>query len=215
MKRKKVRNVIIALLAVVLINALAIVIFGAGGPAEIEGKHSTYNCDVKNLRFATTIEIKQDGEKIGTVSGNIFTFVTDPLTLSDSDGNKLAYAGDDYHFFAQDSHSIYVNEGLEAEMVGLVKWFGEAYDIYDSNQTKIAKVTFNFMDTAGEMYDENGKLIATYGAWPFMNDYTVKISEDCKIDDDAVLMIFASYYSDRAADSKSSSSSSHSSNKNN
>lgn len=213
MKRKTFRIVIVVLLAIFLIGTVTITILGIDGPAEIKGGYATYKCDVKNLRLATTIEITQDEKKVGTVSGNVLTFVTDPLTLTSPSGNKLAYAGDDYHFFAQDSHAIYVDEGLAVEMVGLVKWFGEEYDIYDINENKIANVKFNALNTAGEMYDTSGKLIATYDSNFFFNDYDVRISEDCKIDDNAVLMIFASYYSDQAADSRSSSSSHSSNNK--
>lgn len=212
MKRKTVRNVTIALFAIALLAALLTWLLG--GPKSIDGKYTKYDCDVKNMRLSTTIEIKNDGTKVGTIGGNIFTFVTDPLTLNDTAGNKVAYAGDEYHFIAQDSHSIYLNDGFAVEMVGKVKMFGEAYEIYDNNQAKIAKVSFNWIDTAGEMYDADGKLIATYSAYPFMNDYTVKISEDCEMDDDVVLMIMASYYSDQAADGRSSSSN-HSSTKKN
>lgn len=212
MKRKKNRFVVI--FAVVLVLAVVVFVLGAlfGGPKNIEDGYTKYNCDVKNLRFNTEIEIKNNGTKVGTVTGNILAIVTDPLTLKDASGNKVAYAGDEYHFLAQDTHSIYLDDGLAVEMVGKVNLFGDTYDIYDSNQNKIATVSFNILDTAGEMYDENKNLIATYSAWPFMNDYTVKISDNCKIDDNAALMIFASYYSDRSADSRSSSS--HSSNNN-
>lgn len=211
-RRKTVRNVIIAVFALVVVGVVLTLLFG--GPKKIDGDYTKYNCDVKNLRLNTEIQIKSDGEKVGTVTGNIFTFVTDPLTLKDASGNKVAYAGDEYHFFAQDSHSIFLDDGLAVEMVGQVNLFGETYEIYNSEQVKIAKVSFNMLDTAGEMYDSNGKLIATYSSYPFLNDYTVKISEDCEMDDNVVLMIMASYYSDQAADSKTANSSSNHSSKN-
>ena len=69
------------------------------------GPHTEYQCDVKNLRLSTTIEIDKEGEDFATVKGNIFKFVVDPLTMYDANENKKAYAGDAYHFIAQDSHS--------------------------------------------------------------------------------------------------------------
>ena len=162
--------------------------------------YEQYDCDVKNLRLSTDIHISSNDQKIGKVSGIIFRFVEDPLTMTDSDGNKLAYAGDDYHLIAQDSHAIIVDDTVTAEMVGLFEIFGEKYDIYDTEGNKIAHANFNSLNTAGELYDADGKLIATYGSFVFFNDFTIKISEECKIDPTTVLMIFCSYYSDQAYD---------------
>lgn len=162
--------------------------------------YEQYDCDVKNLRLSTDIHISSNDQKIGKVSGNIFRFVEDPLTMTDSDGNKLAYAGDDYHLIAQDSHAIIVDDTVTAEMVGLFEIFGEKYDIYDTEGNKIAHANFNSLNTAGELYDADGKLIATYGSFVFFNDFTVKISKECKIDPTTVLMIFCSYYSDQSYD---------------
>jgi len=215
MRSKTFRIVVISIFAIVLVGTVIMVAIGADNPKEIDGNYAEYTCDVKNFRFATKIEIKTDDTLIGTVSGNIFTFVIDPLTLYDPAGNQIAYAGDDYHFFVQDSHAIYLNNGLAVEMVGQAKFYGEKYEIYDINQNKIATANFNGINTAGEMYDTSGKLIATYDSALFFKDYDVKISEECKIDDNVVLMIFASYYSDQAADSKASSSSSRSHSNNN
>ena len=171
------------------------------------GPCTEYQCDVKLLRLSTTIEIDKDNENFVTVSGNIFKVVTDPLTMYDLDKNKIAYADDTYHLISQDSHSIYVDGTLTAEMVGLVKVFGEAYDIYKDGE-KIAKVTFNPFNTKGEMYNANDELIADYYSKLFFKDFEVRITEDCTIDENTVLMVFCSYYSDQAADSKAHNSSS-------
>lgn len=162
--------------------------------------YEQYDCDVKNLRLSTDIHISSNDTKIGNVSGNILRFVEDPLTMNDTDGNKMAYAGDDYHFIAQDSHAIVVGDTVTAEMVGLTRLFGNAYDIYNTDGSKIAYATFNSLNTAGELYDADGKLIATYGSFVFFNDFTVKISRECEIDPTTVLMIFCSYYSDQSYD---------------
>lgn len=159
-----------------------------------------YDCNVKNLRLSTTIHISRDDTEICTVSGNIFRLIEDPLTMKDIEGNRIAYAGDDYHLISQDSHAIIVGDTVTAEMDGLVRFFGNAYNIYNVNGEKIAYAEFNALDTAGELYDADGKLIATYGSFVLFNDFTIKISKDCELDDTTVLMIFASYYSDKAYD---------------
>ena len=172
------------------------------------GNCTEYKCDVKNLRLSTTIEIDKENEDFAKVSGNIFKFLTDPLTMYDLNGNKTAYADDTYHLIAQDSHAIYVNGIMSAEMVGLVKFFGESYDIYNKNGEKIANITFNQLNTNGEMYDNAVNLIADFNSKLFLKDFNVRITEICDLDEKTVLMIFCSYYSDQSADSKTSNSSS-------
>ena len=132
-----------------------------------------YDCDVKNFRLSTDIQISSNNKKFGSVTGNIFRIVEDPLTMSDASGNKMAYAGD---------------------------LFGQTYDIYNTSGEKIARAEFNYLNTAGEIYDTNGTLIATYGSFVFFNDFTVKISNDSEIDPTTLLMIFCSYYSDQSYD---------------
>ena len=123
--------------------------------------------------------------------------------MKDSEGNKLAYAGDDYHFIAQDSHVIISDGVVVAEMVGRFDMFGETYDIYNAAGEKIAKAKFNWADTYGTLYDMSGNLIADYGSFILFNDCDVRISENCEINHNTVLMIFCSYYSDQKYDSES------------
>ena len=191
------RTNLIKLIAIIAILTVVIIIGGTQTPPRIDN-YTQYNCDVKNFKLSTNIQISSNSKELFTVSGNILKFIEDPLTMKDTEGNKIAYAGDDYHFIAQDSHSIVVGDTVSAEMVGLTRLFGNAYDIYDTKGNKIAYATFNSMNTAGELYDADGKLIATYGSFVFFNDFTIKISEECEIDPTTVLMIFCSYYSDQA-----------------
>ena len=171
-------------------------------PQTVLGETSTtlYTCDVKNFELSTAIEISKNGESYVKVKGNIFTYVTDPLTMYDMAGNKVAYAGDDYHFVAQDSHSIFVDGMFTCELVGLVDWFGESYEIYDKDQNKIASVNFDYHNTSGQMHDTEGNLIAEFSSIYFFNVFEVRISDKCKLDDKTVLMIFCSYYSDYSYD---------------
>lgn len=165
-----------------------------------EEGYDYYYCDVKNFNFKTKIEIEKEGKQYGEVSGDILRFVTDPLTMYDTQGNNVAYAGDSYHFINQDSHGIYVNNDFTYDMVGLFKVFGESYEIYDKNEKLVANITFNVTNTSGKMHNAEGKLIAEYESEPFFNDYSVKIYDECEIDEISAIMIFASYYSDYAAD---------------
>lgn len=189
----------IKLIAIVVILAIIIALGLIMKPESIEN-YLQYDCDVKNFRLSTDIHISSNDQKIGKVSGNIFRFIEDPLTMTDSDRNKLAYAGDDYHLIAQDSHAIVVGDTVTVEMVGLTRLLGNAYDIYNVEGNKIAHANFNSLNTGGELYDAEGKLIATYSSFVFFNDFTIKISEDCEIDTTTILMIFCSYYSDQSYD---------------
>lgn len=194
---KVARNIIC-----VVVCFLLIVAFISSGFGKDIGPCTEYKCDVKNFRLSTAIEIDKNGEKFATVSGDILRFVTDPLTMYDSNKNKIAYADDSYHLISQDSHSIYVDGVFSVEMVGLVKFFGESYDIYNKDGEKVANVTFNTFNTTGEMYDNSGKLIADFNSKYLFNDFNVRILEECTLDEKTVLMIFCSYYSDQSADSK-------------
>lgn len=196
---------IIRILACVVVVCLMVVAYMLSGHKTDIGTCTEYECNVKIFRLTTTIEIDKEGKDFAKVSGNIFRFITDPLTMYDLANNKTAYADDSYHLIAQDSHSIYVHDIRTAEMVGLVKILGELYDIYDKDGEKIATVTFNTFNTNGEMYDIEGNLIADYNSKLYRKDFDVRIKENCEIDEKTVLMIFCSYYSDQNADSQSSS----------
>lgn len=185
--------IVLALLFIIagFINSLTI--------DKFDGPYTQYDCDVKNFNLSTTIEIEKEDEDFMKVKGNIFALITDPLTMYNGD-ETTAYAGDAYHFIAQDSHTIYVNNEFSAEMVGLVDFFGETYEIYDFDENMIAKVSCNTFCTKGKMYDTEGTLLADYYSNFFFNDFTVRISENCDLDEKTVLMIFCSYYSDQHAD---------------
>lgn len=204
MRNKVIRTGDIAIVVAVLAVILFILLGGIFTSKKNNiGPCTEYQCDVKNLRLSTTIEIDKEDEYFAKVKGNILRFVTEPLTMYDAEEQKMAYAGDAYHFIAQDAHSIYLDDELSIEMVGLVDFIGDSYDIYNGDSEKIANVTFNLFNTKGEMYDVNGTLIADFHSKVLFKDFDVRISEDCTMDEKTVLMIFCSYYSDRIADSSS------------
>ena len=191
----------------IMVVAVILVFLGVWGiSVSRAASYTEYHCDVKNLRLATTIEIYKDNVYFGKVEGDVFRFVTDPLTMYDTSGKRTAYAGDAYHFIAQDSHSVYVDGSFTAEMVGLVDFLGESYDIYNKAGNKVAYVSFNDWNTNGKMYDMDRNLIAEYSSNFFFNDFNVTIYDKCNLDEKTVLMIFCSYYSDQHADAAASNS---------
>lgn len=183
-----------------VVGLIIIALLLSGQKQDINMNYTQYECDVKNFRLSTTIDIYKENEKFVKVSGDVLRFITDPLTMYDAEGIKTAYADDSYHFISQDSHSIFVNGKMTVEMVGLTSLFGEEYNIYDKSE-KVANVKFNAFNTNGEMYDVDGNLIADFNSNYIANDFSVRITEECKLDEKTVLMIFCSYYSDQKADS--------------
>lgn len=190
---------------VVVIAVLLVGMFASCFVRPNLGDYTEYKFDVKHfLKLSTTMEIEKSGEYFAKVQGNIWKFVTDPLTMYDADGNNVAYAGDEYHLIAQDSHVIFVNNSVAAEMVGRVNLLGETYDIYNANQEKIARLTVNMFSTKGKMYDADGNLVADYWSFPLFKDFSVRVADSCEIDENIVIMVFSSYYSDHKFDSNSS-----------
>lgn len=158
-----------------------------------------YKCDYKSLNINTKITTTLDGEEI-IIAGNVFTLLTDPLTVKDSNGNVLGYAGDAYGIISQDDHGIYIGEEFDVNMCGNVDLWGESYKLKDSEGNVVATVEFNMSNTSGSIRDTKGNLIAKYSSSLFMNDYTVTIYDNNICSDMSILMIVASYVSDYMAD---------------
>jgi len=185
-----------------VISCLLICIVFLGCEATIpEDVRVTYNCDVKVFSLNTKIKVSKNGDEIGEVTGDIFKFIEDPLTFKDKNGNAIAYAGDSYNFFAQDDHGIYLNNEFVYDMKGNVTFIGESYEIYDKDKSFVAKVSFNGSNTSGKMYNSSDVLIAEYTSGYLNKDFDIHIYYKCDIDENAIIMIFSSYYSDYAADS--------------
>ena len=85
---------------------------------------------------------------------------------------------------------------------GKIKWFADSYDVFNKDGDKIAYVKFNMWDTKGTMVDMDGNVIAKYNSAWSRYDYIVSIYDNCPIDDESILMIFASYVSDVRSDSR-------------
>ena len=197
-------KIVCVILILITLIGISIAIILTSTYALIGKDWTEINCDVKLIRLSTTIDIYKDNEKLGFIKGNIIRFLTDPLTYYNADGNKIAYADDTYHLISQDSHAIIVDDVVTCEMVGRVKLLGEKYDIYNTDGDLIAHADFDFMNLYGKIVDKNEKPIVVYKANPILKDYSIYISPDCTIDENTIIMICSSYYSDRSADSKNS-----------
>ena len=115
----------------------------------------------------------------------------------------IAQASDNYNLINQDDHAIVVNGEYQFTMSGGFKVWGEKYTLKDFNNNEIAHANFNVFNTEGTLIDNDGNLIAKYESNYFRRDYTVTIF-DTNLNHNALLLVFASYYSDFAADNNSS-----------
>lgn len=162
-----------------------------------------YECDYKTMdkffSYKTKVSTVLDGKEI-TISGNAFALVTDPLTVTDPEGNVLGYAGDAYGYIEQDDHGIYVGDSFDINMCGEFAWPGNSYTLKNAEGEVVANAKFNAVNTKGSITDANGNVIAKYYSGIGRNDYTVTIQDNEICSDLSILMIMASYVSDYQAD---------------
>lgn len=197
----KKRHILIYLIPIIIILLSVILAIITSFKPDI-GENTSYFCDVKVFTFKTDISVNKDDVKIASIKGKVIRFITDPLTMYDNNGTTIAYGGDEYHFINQDSHTIFINDQPTYEMVGNFNVFGDSYDIYDMNGILIANAEFNMLHSYGTIKGTDGTLWADYHSNFFRFDYDVRIKDECLIDDTSILMMMASFYSDKAADSR-------------
>ena len=175
---------------------------GCGSYQIAEAKQSnsrTYACDYHTLAFNTKISTNVHDNDV-EISGNLFTFVTDPLKMTDSSGNVLATADDTYNLVSQDDHAILVDDKFEIAVHGNVDLLGESYQLHDESGNTVGYAEFNTTSTSGAVYNKDNEVIATYDSSFGFNDYEVTIVDNDLCSDEAILMIVASYVSDYQAD---------------
>ena len=198
---------------VVFVGWLVFAFFSSSKPED--GYEYVNSCDYKTMSLKTAIHTETSTGETRIIEGNLFGFltdpaqlITDPLTMKDESGNVIGYAGDTYHLIGQDDHGIYLNDTHVYDVKGKYAFWGDKYEIYSHDGDLLATAEFNAFDTKGQMIDVNGSLIAEYHSNALKNDYEVYVYNDEIIDENSLLMIFASYVSDRKADSSSGGSSS-------
>ena len=199
MKTIKRKNVTRLLIISTLILAIILSFTGCGKESHLSADsrdYTLYECNGRVITLQTKIEIEKDGVYFGKIQGNIFTAVTDPLTMYDANDNKIAHAGDTYHFINQDSHGIYIGRELIYEMVGKFEMLGQEYEIYDYDENYVGKLKFTPGNFNGKLTDTTGNIIAEYNSFFGFKDFEIKIYKNCEMDEISVLMMFGSYYSD-------------------
>ena len=192
--KKIVRRIIALALILCLLASCGVAANTHGDPSKRD--YTVYNCNGRVISLVTKIEINKEGEYFGTIKGNLFKIVTDPLTFYDVNDEKIAQAGDTYHFINQDSHGIYVDKQFTYDMVGGFEIFGQEYKIYDIDEELVANLKFSPGNFEGKLTDARGNIIAEYTSFVGFKDFTIKIYDSCELDEISVLMIFGSYYSD-------------------
>lgn len=189
------RNKLIVLILLVCCLGLT-----ACGTVTKKENDRVYECDVHIFSLNTKITTEFNGSEV-TIKGDILRFIEDPLKMVDSEDNVLANAGDDYNFINQDDHAIYVNGDLSCIVGGDFGMIANHYTIYDTEYEELANADFDASDCYGSITSTDGVVWAEYSSGFMFNDYTVRIHEECELSDEVVLMLMASYKSDRIADS--------------
>lgn len=196
------KKIKIALYAIVIIILATLFIVGNTNISAPSNAKSQYFCDNELISFDLRITVKSiDGDKLYVIDGEIFSTYEDDLRMTDSNENIVRETNDIYNLISQNEHVIYGNNKLMYRCDGKIKLLADSYVVYDADGNKIANVDFNMFDTVGIMTDMDGDVIARYDSSLLRRDYIVSVFDKCDIDDESILMIFASYVSDLRADS--------------
>ena len=203
----KIRCIItIALIAFVIIGGIISVLIPLSAP---QNAKSQYYCDARAISIPLDVDVKtMSDETLYNIKGEWFCTFEDNLTMKDSEGNIVREMKDDYNFITQNDHAIVNNDGTLYVMEGKFKFFGDSYKIYNSDKEQVATLECNWAMTSCELRDMQGNLMAEYSTHIFRKDYIISIYDGCTIDEESVLLLFASAESDNRADTASSSSSS-------
>lgn len=162
---------------------------------------SQYNCDLKVVSLGMEVSVVGvHDESRYNINGEIFSAYEDDLEMKNAAGEIVRITDDKYNLISQNEHVIMNGEDAEYICDGKIKVFADSYDIFDVEGNKVAYVKFNMLDTSGVMVDNDGNEIARYDSGLLRYDYVVSIFDGCEMDDESVLMMFASYVSDKRAD---------------
>ena len=200
MKRVRIGKTSLIVIIVLFVVVTSLIVIIATGRKRDIGAVKTFDCDVKVFRLNTDIQISSDGVYLFSVQGNIIKFLTDPLRLCNSEGKEIASAGDEYHIVTQDTHWI-LTATEEIKMVGNFTIFGDSYEFFVDDE-KVAHAEFNAFNTYGTLVDNDGNIMADYTSCIIFKDYAVQVTNNNIFSDEAINLIFASYYSDQDADSR-------------
>ena len=200
MKKMKFSNVAFILVTIaIIVGVFVAMVMPIPAP---NNAASQYFCDAKPFAFTLNVDVENmSGEKLYNINGEFFAKYEDNLAMIDNNKNIVREMADDYNFITQNDHTILDGNGVLYVMEGNYKLFGDSYKVYDNEKNQVATINFDMFMTSGVMKDMDGNTIAQYDSTIFRSDYVVSVFDGCDIDDDSVLMMFASAHSDARSDS--------------
>lgn len=202
MKKRKKYSIGAAILAISIVGIIVMLSLTAKITI-LQNAQNQYFCDVKFMSLRLKIDVQDMEENhLYDIEGELESDLDDDLVMKNASQEIVCTVDDQYNLITQNNHLIYKNGELQYSCNGKVKLLADSYDIYNAENTKIAQVKFNILDTKGVMTNMEGEKIAEYSSSAFNKDYVVSIYEECPLDQESVLMIFASYVSDSKADSR-------------
>ena len=205
MRRNNFNTVSITGLILIAVLVLAIIISAIIPLRAPQNAKSQYFCNVKVFALSLNIDVENmSDETLYNIKGEYFYTFEDNLTMKDSEKNTVREMKDDYNFITQNDHAIVNNDGTLYVMEGNFKFFGDSYKIFNSSKEQVATLECNWTMTSCVLKDMQGNVMAEYNSRIFRKDYIVSIYDGCTIDDESVLLMFASAVSDGRADSSSS-----------
>lgn len=162
-----------------------------------------YKCDYKSTSvFKTQIVTEIDGEQV-SIEGNIVKLIEDPLVMRNKDGNILGEVSDNYNFINEDDHAIVVNGQVEAIMKGNFNLIGKSYKLYDSDNEYLGKFERSVMGWGGTITDKDGKVLAEYEKDIMDSDFNIKVHQNDKLSDRAIILLLSAFVSDQVYENKS------------
>lgn len=204
MRKNTLDTVDIVRIVLIVVFILTMIISAIIPLSAPQNAKSQYFCNVKVFALALNIDIENmSNEVLYNVKGEYFYTFEDDLTMKNAEENVVREMKDNYNFITQNDHVITNSNGALYAMKGNFKWFGDSYKILNSNKEQVATLECNMFMTSCVLKDMQDNVVAKYNSRIFRRDYIVSIYDDCAIDDESVLLMFASAYSDVRADDSS------------
>ena len=205
MKRKTINTLYIISVIVGAVMILGMLISAFIPLSAPQNAKSQYFCNVKVFALSLNIDVKNmSDETLYNIKGEYFYTFEDNLTMKDSEKNTIREMKDDYNFITQNDQAIVNNDDTLYVMEGNFKFFGDSYKIFNSSKEQVATLECNWTMTSCTLKDMQGNVMAEYNSRIFRKDYIISVYDGCTIDDESVLLMFASAVSDGRADSSSS-----------
>lgn len=149
--KNKIKSGLFLVLLVLFVFGGLYIIFSEAFPKLTSDDYRTYECDYKSTSLSQTkIETTVGGEPVAIKGGAIAKlWITDPLVMSDDEGNVIANAGDAYGIVSQDDHDIYVDGEFAVNMEGKFSLVGDSYKLVNADGATVGTLKCNWADTAG------------------------------------------------------------------